>query len=178
MYKSIVAILLAILLCGCSTTQKIDVPDTGFTVIDYGPDRRGSYLIKTDEGKHIIVSEPAPDVGREITRSLGLSAKTIGNLVDPNLKADYANKVVDLANRSQTLQVLRESLFRLSEMSASSDISDEQRMSLFSKVLDTVKVIAATELINVGASSGMEADTLEVFLKDVLKGTVEIPTEP
>lgn len=178
MYKSIVAILLAILLCGCSTTQKINVPDAGVTVIDYGPDRRGSYLMKTDEGKHIIVSEPAPDVALEITRSLGLSATTIGNLADPNLKADYANKVVDLANRSQTLQVLRESLFRLSEMSASSDISEEQRVTLFTKVLDTVRVIAATELINVGASSGMEPDTLEVFLKDVLEGTVEIPNGP
>lgn len=178
MYKSIGAVLLAILLYGCSTTQKINVPDAGVTVIDYGPDRRGAYLMKTDEGKHIIVSEPAPDVALEITASLGVSAKTIGNLADPNLKADYANKVVDLASRSQTLQVLRESLFRLSEMSASSDISDEQRMTLFTKVLDTVKVIAATELINVGASSGIAPATLEDVLKDVLEGTVKIPKGP
>ncbi len=123
MPKSIGLIIFIFILAGCSATKKIDVPDTGITVIDYGADRRGSYLLKTTGGKYFIVSEPSPDVSKEITTSLGLSADTIENLVKPELKAEYANKVVNLANRSQTLQVLRESLFRLSEMSASSDIN-------------------------------------------------------
>ena len=178
MHKSIALILVLVsLFFGCSTTKKINVPDVGITVIDYGSGRRGCYLMKTDEGKHVIVSEPSPDVAKEITSSLGLSAETIGDLATPELKAAYASKVVDLASRSQTLQVLRESLFRLSEMGASSDITTEQRMALYTKVLDTVRVIAATELISVGASSGIEADTLAEFLKDVLEGTVEIPEE-
>ncbi len=51
MYKSIVSILLLSLIFGCSTTKKINVPDVGMTVIDYGADRRGSYLLKTKDGR-------------------------------------------------------------------------------------------------------------------------------
>ena len=175
MYKSMASILLVSLVFGCSTTKKINVPDVGITVIDYGADRRGSYLLKTKDGRYVIVSEPSPDVAQEITSSLGLSAKTIGDLVKPELKAAYANKVVDLASRSQTLQVLRESLFRLSEMGASSDITTEQRVALYKKVLDTIRLIAATEFADSGASQEVKDATLKKFLSDTATGTVNIP---
>jgi len=177
MYKSIASILLVSLIFGCSTTKKINVPDVGMTVIDYGPDRRGSYLLKTKDGRHVIVSEPSPDVAQEITSSLGLSAKTIGDLVEPELKAAYANKVVDLASRSQTLQVLRESLFRLSEMGASSDITTGQRVALYKKVLDTIRLIALTEFADSGASKEVKDAALKKFLSDTSTGTVKIPEE-
>lgn len=175
MYKSIVSILIVSLFLGCSTTKKINVPDIGITVIDYGADRRGSYILNSKDGKHIIVSEPSPDVAQEITSSLGLSAKTIGDLIEPELKAAYANKVVDLASRSQTLQVLRESLFRLSEMGASSEITAEQRVTLYKKVLDTIRLIAATEFANSDASKEAKDATLKKFLSDTSTGTVKIP---
>ena len=175
MYKTIVAILAVCLVCGCSSTRKINVPNVGITVIDYGADRRGSYLLKTNDGKHIIVSEPSPDVAQEIVSSLGLTAETIGDLAKPELKAAYTSKVLDLASRSQTLQVLRESLFRLSEMGASSDITTEHRVSLYLKVLDTVRLIAATEFANSGASKEMKDATLKKFMSDVGTGTIVIP---
>ena len=175
MYKLIVATLLVSLVCGCSTTKRIDVPDVGITVIDYGADRRGSYLLKTDKGKHVIVSEPSPDVAQEITSSLGLSAETISELAKPELKAAYANKVLDLASRSQTLQILRESLFRLSEMGASSDITIEQRVTLYTKILDTVRLIAATEFADSNASKEVKDATLKRFLSDTGSGTVVTP---
>lgn len=178
MNKPIIVTFVACLICGCSTTQRIEVPDAGATVIDYGADRRGAYLLKTDEGKYIVVSEPSPDVAQEITSSLGLSAKTIGELAEPNLKATYANQVLDLASRSQTLQVLRESLFRLSEMGASSDISTEQRIKLYMAVLDTVRLIAATEFANSRAPQEVKEAELKRFLFDTAKGTVIIPEEP
>ena len=175
MYKSIIFILLAGLIIGCSTTKRINVPDVGITVIDYGADRRGAYLLKSENGRHVIVSEPSPDVAKEITSSLGLSAETINDLVKPELKAAYANKVVDLASRSQTLQVLRESLFRLAEMGVGSDITTDQRVALYKKVLDTIKVIAVTELANSDASQEAKDAALKQFLSDTGTGTVTIP---
>lgn len=175
MYKLIAPILLVSLVFGCSTTKKINVPDDGITVIDYGADRRGSYLFKASDGKYIIVSEPSPDVAQEITSSLGLSAKTIGDLAEPELKAAYANKVIDLASRSQTLQVLRESLFRLSEMGASSDITTDQRVALYRKALDTIRLIAATEFADSDASKEVKDAILKEFLSDTAMGTVTIP---
>lgn len=177
MYKSIAAILLVSLSSSCSTTQKIHVPDKGITVVDYGSDRRGSYLLKSPNGKHVIVSEPSPDAAQEITSSLGLSAETIGDLVKPELKASYANQVVDLASRSQTLQVLRESLFRLSEMGASSDITVDQRVDLYEKVLDTIRLIAATEFADSEASQEVKDATLNKFLSNTAVGTVPDPKE-
>lgn len=175
MNKSILYILIFFLILGCSTTKKINVPDDGITVIDYGADRRGSYLLKTQNGRYVIVSEPSPDVSKEITTSLGLSAETIGELAKPELKAAYANKVVDLASRSQTLQVLRESLFRLSEMGASSDINIDQRVELFKRILDTIRFIAATEFANSDASRSVKDAALKKFLLDTGTGTVTIP---
>lgn len=176
MYRSIPIMLIAIMLSGCSGTNKFHDPKSGFTVIDYGAHRRGAYLLKTEEGKNIIVSEPSPDVANEITTSLGLSADTFAKLEKAELKADYANKVVDLANRGQALQVLRECLFRLSEMGVSSDISAEQRVTLYKMVLDTVKVMEATRLANSDAPEEVKM-TLKDFLKDVSIGTVTPPNE-
>jgi hypothetical protein len=175
MYKTMISILIISLIYGCSQTKKINVPDGGITVIDYGADRRGSYLMKAKDNGYVIVSEPSPDVAQEITSSLGLSAETIGDLVKPELMAAYANKVVDLASRGQTLQVLRESLFRLSEMGASSDITTQQRVALYIKVLDTIRLIAATEFADSDASQEVKDATLKKFLADTETETVKIP---
>ena len=177
MHKALASILLLSLFLGCSTTKQINVPDDGLTVIDYAADRRGAYLMKVGDGKYAIVSEPSPDVAKEITASLGLSADTIGDLASPELQAAYANKVVDLASRSQTLQVLREALFRLSEMGASSDITAVNRIELYKKVLDTVRLIAATEFADSGASQEIKDKTLNRFLDDTGKGTIPVPNQ-
>jgi hypothetical protein len=174
MYKQVIAILLAGLMSGCSTTQKIEVPTNknAMTVIDYDATRRGTYLLKTKEGKIVIVSEPSPDVAIQITTSLGLSAKTIGSIAEPNLKAEYASKVVDLASRSQTLQVLRESLFRLSEMGASSDLTVDERVRLFQSVLKTIEVISVQEFAKGIPPSPDKDKAMIEFLKNVGTGTV------
>jgi hypothetical protein len=177
MHKQITAILILGLMSGCSTTRMIKVPtDTNaLTVIDYDATRRGTYILKTIDGKTIIVSEPSPDVAKEITASLGLSAGTIGSIADPNLKVAYATKVIDLASRSQTLQVLRESLFRLSEMGASSDLTVDERIQLFNKVLDTIEVISVNEFAKDITPSPEKDRAMTNFLKNVGKGTVTLP---
>ncbi len=174
MYKSIVIVLLASLLLGCSSTRKIDVPSAGVTVIDYDANRRGSYILKTSDGKQVIVSEPSPDVAKEITASLGLSAETFGKLQEGDLQGEYANNVVDLASRSQTLQVLREALYRLSEIGVSSQLPPEQIAELYSKVLDTVVLMAATEFADSDADADSKKDLLK-RLDNVGTGTVVIP---
>jgi hypothetical protein len=175
MVKGFTVVVLLALVFGCSATRKIEVPNANVTVIDYGATRRGAYLFCSAEGGSVLVSEPSPDIAKDIASSLGLSADTIGDLAKPELKAEYAAKVVDLASRSQTLQVLRESLFRLSEMGAGYELSVEQRVWLFSKVLDTVRLIAATEFANSEASEEVKAEALKRFLEDTETGTVKIP---
>jgi hypothetical protein len=120
------------------------------SVIDFGADRRGTYIFKVmdEQGKprYVVISEPPPDAAKEIVTSLGVSAESIGQIAGGEAKLEYANKVVDLARRSQTLQVLREAMFRLAEMGASADISTEQRLATYQAVLDFVAKIADAEL--------------------------------
>lgn len=158
----------------CSSTSTIKVPNTpgGVTVIDYGAERRGAYLFQDSEGRHVLVSEPSPDVARDVTSAIELSASTIGEVADPKAKLDYASKVVDLASRSQTLQVLREALFRLAEMGAATDLTVEQRMAIYLAVLDTVRIIAATEFVKTDAPDAAKDQVLERFLGEVGPGTL------
>lgn len=158
-----------LLLFGCNGTKTLELPDTGAMVIDYPASRRGAYVLLHDK-KMYLVSEPAPDVATEITASLGLSAQAIGQVQDPELKAEYATKVVDLASRSQTLQVLREALFRLAEMGQNTELTANQRAQLFEKVLDSIIVIAATEF----AKTNLPPDVKKSFLDSVQKNSVDL----
>ena len=174
----LVTSVLFCLICGCSTTREFQASEKKVTIMDFDAKRRGAYILPgTDGGRFVLVSEPAPDVASEITASLGLNADTIGDLTNVELKAEYAGKIIDLASRSQTLQVLRESLFRLSEMGASSDINSQQRVDLYLKVLDTVRLIAMTEFADSDASQDVKDATLKSFLSDTATGTVDIPSQ-
>lgn len=176
-YEYLSILLILLILSACSPTRRIHDPVSKVTVIDYSASRRGAYILNGPNNRAVIVSEPAPDIAKSITASLGLSAKTISDIAEPELKAKYASKVIDLANRSQTLQVLREALFRLSEMGASSNLSGDQRVVLYKKVLDTAKIIAATEFANSDAPEESKKAVLKDILSDVETGTVEIPSE-
>jgi hypothetical protein len=173
--KHLAFLLMIAIVAGCAPTRRIHDPTSNVTVIDYSAGRRGAYIFKGADDKTVIVSEPSPDIAKSITTSLGLSAETIGDIASPELKVAYAGKVIDLANRSQTLQVLREALFRLSEMGASYDLTKKQRVALYNKVLDTVKVIAATEFANSKAPAESKKALLKEILSDVGTGTVEVP---
>jgi hypothetical protein len=60
-------------------------------------------------------------------------------------------------------------------MGASSDITAEQRVTLYAKVLDTVRLIAATEFADSDASKEVKDAVLKRFLLDTGIGTVVIP---
>jgi type III secretion system FlhB-like substrate exporter len=166
--KFMVAIIVALATAsGCQSTKRIDT-NLGVSVIDYSANRRGTYLIDKDKAP-LIISEPAPDVATEIIAALGISGESIGDIGSAELKAEYASKVVDLAKRSQTLQVLRESLFRLSEMSINTDVPPETRIALFIQVLETVKTIALTELVE-----GVPEDDRAKVIEQVATNVVDI----
>ena len=56
------------------------------------------------------------------------------------------------------------------------DITVEDRVTLYIKVLDTVRLIAATEFANSEASQEVIDSTLEKFLLDTGEDTLEEPT--
>jgi len=173
MLRNTLLFALIVMLCGCSMTRKIDVPNDGVTVIDYTAEHRGAYLHVKD-GNLSIVSEPSPDAAKEITASLGLKASSLEGIANPELKAEYANKVVDLASRSQSLQVLREAMYRLSEIGTSQNLKPDQIAGLYIKVLKTVETIALTEFANT-IPVDARGEVMKQHLSGDGTGTITIP---
>lgn len=85
-------------------------------------------------------SEPAPDSTLKLIESLekSASAKTGGS-------AELDASVVRLAERTQMLGFLRESLYRICEQSANKQITKEEAAAAYNKVMDTVFAIVETD---------------------------------
>jgi hypothetical protein len=173
--------LLVLVLSGCTRVLPLK---HDAVVVDYEATRRGTYLFKvgTNPTQYVVISEPPPDIAKEITTSLGLSAESIGQIAGGEAKLEYASKVIDLAKRSQTLQVLREALFRLSEMSLSAQLTTDQRLAMFERVLRTTETLADAELRQQAAA---EHDSLRRLVEPlspekreelILRHLGEVPT--
>jgi hypothetical protein len=146
--------------------------DRDVTVIGYGADTRGGYIVKCADGKRLILSEPAPDVAREYQASLTAAAGLISKVKDVNIAADYSSKVVDLARRSQSLQILREALFRLSEMVANGAVNPGEAKELYDRVLRSVEIIALAELGDSGMPETAQKDAIRSFYSSVKPGNL------
>jgi len=79
---------------------------------------------------------------------------------------DVEEKVIQLAKRTQTIMFLRESLYRLCELSLNYQLDETQVRELYEKVIATAGKMADAELVN-AQQSKIEAETrkLEVMQK-------------
>lgn len=66
--------------------------------------------------------------------------------VDAKTQLEFTTAVIDLSKRSQTLQFLRETMFRLCEQSLNNNLSSEQVMQLYELAVKTALVLAQSEL--------------------------------
>lgn len=162
-------IALTLLLAG-GCTRVLPV-DHKAVVVDYNAAHRGSYIFSLPNDKYAIISEPPPDVAKEITSSLGVSAESIGEIAGGEAKLEYASKVIDLARRSQTLQVLREALFRLAEMGVSADLENEERIAMFQSVVRLVRELGVAELKHARAEEKRETAAEHKAFRDLLNSS-------
>jgi hypothetical protein len=85
-------------------------------------------------------SEPAPDSALKLIESLEKSA---GAKTDGSVELDAS--VVRLAERTQMLGFLRDSLYRICEQSANKQITREEAATAYNKVMDAVFAIVETD---------------------------------
>lgn len=145
---------------------------------DYRADRRGAIFIPKHEIKKVaICSEPSPDVALQIVdkfrADVGTGKVTVG------AEADVEEKVIQLAKRTQTIMFLRESLYRLCELSLNYKMDDEDIKKLYEKVIDAAIEMAKAEVLNAEQSKIEAEEKLIKTMKetpefiDIFKGKIK-----
>lgn len=133
--------------------------------LDYSAERRGTIIIPKNANNNITVcAEPSPDVALDIVdrfkANVGTGKLTVG------AEMDVEEKVIQLAKRTQTIMFLRESLYRLCELSLNYQLDETQVRELYEKVIATAGKMADAELAN-AQQTKIEAETrkLEIMQK-------------
>ncbi|HBN9511489.1 hypothetical protein [Pseudomonas aeruginosa] len=132
---------IALILSGCTNftsparSSKLEV-DTPYW-FDYDASRRGAFLVPDDK-KIKICAEPPPDVALSLVSKLETTIKK-DEVGEATGKAEFNASVVKLAERTQMVMLLRESLYRLCEQSLRHDFTNEQILKAYE---DTVKAAA------------------------------------
>lgn len=134
---------------------------------DYDASRRGAVLIPKHEKKNIaICAEPSPDVALQIIdkfkADVGVKEVKVG------AEVDIQQQVIQLAKRTQTVMFLRESLYRLCELSLNFLLPPEEVKKLYGEVINAAADMAKAELEN-AQQSRIEAETRKLKAKKQLE---------
>jgi hypothetical protein len=132
---------------------------------DYDASRRGAVLIPGyEKGGVAICAEPSPDVAMEFANKF--LAKLSYQGVTAETQAEINTKVLQLAQRTQTIMYLRESLYRLCELSVNNRLSVDQIMELYEKVIAAAEELAKAEVSQAAAAQATaEARKAEIDLE-------------
>lgn len=133
--------LLCLVSFGCSTSyHKLDENQAYW--FNYDATKRGGILLP-NTGKYKVVSEPSPDVVMNELSKLLLDGSY--QLVSGGVQTDFQRQAVELGKRSITVMFLRESLFRLVELSINRDISEIELLKRYDKVIEAAKELALAD---------------------------------
>lgn len=149
MAKSVFILLVLVFLFGCTpSTRKTSVLklEQGTSVVDYSTTQRGAYVRSDIEtpGRVLVCAEPPPDVAVGVTTDL-TTKLNFSEVINPELKANIAEQIIDLAKREQALQIQREALYRLCELHANGVLENKQVVQMYQEVIDIVKLVALAE---------------------------------
>ena len=126
---------LILLLAGCanftSPARKHSL-DSGSYWMDYDASRRGMLVLDSpQEGrKWVVCSEPAPDVALNLVNKIE-GDLTAGDTDIAGGKAEVTASAIKLAERTQMVSFLRESLFRLCELSLGNEFTADQSKEMY-----------------------------------------------
>lgn len=173
--KFLISLVFIFLLTGCasftSPARQHQLEEGKVYWFDYDASRRGAVLIPNHEKRNIaICAEPSPDVALEILNKF--KADVAVKEVKVGAEAEVQEKVIQLAKRSQTLMFLRESLYRLCELSLNFQLKDDDVKKLYDKVIDAAAKMAEAELLN-AQQSKIEAETKQLKIMKETPGLVD-----
>ena len=140
--RGIALISLLMLISGCNTltspARLRAVENDGMYVMDYNAERRGAILYvgqPLNENRVIkYCAEPAPDTSADFDSQLSLSKEAVA---EGSLGVGQATVI--LPGRNSTVLALRESLYRLCELSVNRpDINAQELMEAYNEIITAV----------------------------------------
>jgi hypothetical protein len=141
-------------LVSCTSYNLINNDITTVKGLKLNGERRVSFVIYDSESKRTyILNEPPPDVMMEraatIINNIDVKSKTTDTDVNTNQKIELANKVIQLGERTVAVNILRDALYRLSEMNVNNRNSklDESYKTLYDSILSISKQIALADIL-------------------------------
>lgn len=158
---------------GCASNGPAEIHDVGdpvgLHVVDYDASRRGAY-VRINENHVTVCAEPQPDIAVATAQELKATIDALSK-VKASLDSKLAEQTIDLARRGQTLQILREAMYRLCELKANS--SDKEAIDLYKNVIASIQAIAIAELGNSGLPDRAKTEAVDKLLRfdydDLLK---------
>ncbi|WP_294213279.1 hypothetical protein [uncultured Chryseobacterium sp.] len=137
-------------LSGCSSTSRIsDLRNEKGKIqahhVSYDASRRGSLIFTDDKGKMIVISEPPPDVATKLATELGAKADVM-NKVNAELYLQTTKSIAELGKRTSAVNILRDALYKLTELKLNNDTIDDRTFRLFNEILDVAKNVSYAEL--------------------------------
>lgn len=139
-------LLCCALLSGCASQLKIP-PTLGDGYSLYSRTAATSNLIIMQKnGPYIFCSEPEPDAVYEQDNGLSFSLALVKTSDNSNLSEQ--SQEIGLGGISSNVLLTRETFYRACEFLANTNLSNEQKLSLFNNTLDTIKSINTQSLGN------------------------------
>ena len=145
--KYIIFIVLSIIVTGCSSftspARKHELDNSKSYWMDYDATRRGT-IVSGTASSWKACAEPAPDA------AIGVVAKLEGTLNvadqgEASGKGKLAQSIVNLAEKTQMVLFLRESLFRLCELSINTNIDADKTKELYETVIGAALALVEKE---------------------------------
>ncbi|KGD60745.1 hypothetical protein T9A_02222 [Alcanivorax jadensis T9] len=179
--KGVMLLFVIASLSGCShftSPARVERLESGDSYwMDYNAYRRGTLVLNRAEqdgtSRIVTCSEPAPDAAMELVNKFEANIKA----EDVDLakgKVELTSKAVDLAKRTQMINFLRESLYRLCELSMNTDLSAAQMKDMYEGVSE-----AAVELVQLEIKQAQgEIDREKTKQLKVIESFVEKGTSP
>jgi len=152
-YRSLAAVaaitIAALSLGGCAVSPAVGVhtlEPSKPTITTTDASARGIIVLPKPGGGSYVCAEPSPDVAMAAVAKMIAEVKSQNPAIDVKTQLEFQTAVVQLAQRSQTLQLLREGMYRACEAGINQNLSAEQVMKLHEMAMQAALKLAESEL--------------------------------
>lgn len=162
--KKTLSLIVVFALYSCGSTSKLsEIKDDKGKVlahhVSYDASKRGSLIYTDKKGNQIMISEPPPDVATKLATDLGAKVNPAsGTEISAYMSTSKA--IAELGKRTASVNMLRDALYKLSEMRMSGAIDSETK-ELFCEILVAIKDMHNVEMeqlkADTAASKAQEA---------------------
>ncbi|WP_370167096.1 hypothetical protein [Marisediminitalea sp.] len=145
--KNLIPMAVCTIMMGCtsftSPARKHELDSSKSYWMDYDVTRRGTIVSGTTSSWKAC-AEPAPDAAIGVVAKLEGTVK-VADKGEVSGKGELAQSIINLAEKTQMVLFLRESLFRLCELSINTNIDADKTKELYETVINAALALVQKE---------------------------------